>query len=269
MSDWRTRFTAVFEREVRTLVRSRSVWLVAGGFAAILLTVAGVSGRAGYVPLVLALLTPTEVLVPVLAVTLGYRAVLGDRRSGELQVMQTFPLSALEYGLGVYCGRFAIVAGVVAVTLIAAAAVVPLFGPTAGALAGTRGLDSPVYYARYVSLTVAFAAVVLAVTMVVSSLARTARRGLVFGVAALLVLVVGFDLAVVVGVGQQWVTERGLGVALAASPVSAYRGLVLTYAVAPAVTMPVHAASAVASWLSLAIWWWLSLFTASRLTGLD
>lgn len=269
MSERTEQFTAVFEREVRALARTRSVWVVASGFAAITLAVAVLSGRAGYVPLVLALLTPTEVLVPALAVALGYRAVLGDRLRGELAVMETFPVTSLRYGLGVYCGRFAVLVAVVAATLAAAAVVVPLLGPTAGTLAQTRGLDSPVYYARYVSLTVVFAAVVLAVTMLVSSLARTARRGFVLAVAALLVLVVGFDLVVVAGVGRQWVAERGLDVALAASPLSAYRGLVLTYAVQPVVTMPVRAASAAASWLSLAAWLSLSLLTASGLTGVD
>ncbi len=269
VSDRTEQFTAVFERELRSLARSRSVWVVVAGFAGVLLAVAALAGRSGYVPLVLALLTPAEVAVPVIAVALGYRAVLGDRLRGELAVLKTFPVTPLRYGLGVYCGRFAVVVVAVVGTLAAAAAVVPLLGPESGTLAQTQGLDSPVYYARFVALTVVFAAVLLAVTMLVSSLARTARRGFVLAVASLLVLVAGFDLAVVAGVGRGWIAERGLAVALAASPLSAYRGLVLTYAVEPAVTMPVRAASPLASWLSLAVWLSLSLLTASGLTGVE
>ncbi|MFB6073236.1 MAG: ABC transporter permease [Halobacterium sp.] len=269
MREWTERFTAVVERELRAVLRSRSVWVLAVGFFALTLAAGLFSGRSGYVPLVLALLTPVEVLAPVLVVALGYRAVLGDRLRGELAVFETFPLSPLAYGLGVYCGRLAVALGVVFVTLVATALVVPAFNPSPAALTRTTGLDSPVYYARFVALTLVFVGVVMAVTVLVSSVARTARRGLVWGVALLLLLVVGFDLAIVAGVGQHWITERGLGVALAASPLSAYRGLVMTYAVGPAVTMPVRAAAPVASVASLLVWTALSLLAAAGLTGIE
>jgi len=258
----------VVEREIRVLGRSRSVWLLGVGFFGIVVTIAVLGGQAGYVPLVLALLTPVEVLVPVLVVALGYRAILGDRLRGELKVLDTFPVTPIRYGFGVYCGRLGVVLVIVVVTLLAAVGIVPLSESTSGILARSGGLDSPVYYARFVALTVVFAGVVLAITLLVSSVARSARRGLVSAVALLLLVVVGFDLAVVAGVGQGWITERGLGLALAVSPVSAYRGLVMTYAVEPAVTMPVRAASPIANVFSLLVWTSLSLLTASGLTDI-
>jgi len=269
VSDATRQFTAIFERELRSLVRSRSVWLLALGFFALVVAIAILGGQAGYVPLVLALLTPVEVLVPVLVVALGYRAILGDRLRGVLKVLDTFPVTPIRYGLGVYCGRLAVALGIILVTLLAAAFVVPLSGGSPNVLAQSGGLDSPVYYARYVALTMVFAGVVLAITLLLSSIARSARRGLVSAVGLLLVVVVGFDLVVIAGVGRGWIVERGLGSALAASPLSAYRGLVLTYAVEPAVTMTVRAASPAASVFSLAVWTSLSVLTAAGLTGIE
>lgn len=269
VSDATQQFTAVFERELRALARSRAVWLLAVGFFALIVAIAVLGGQAGYVPLVLALLTPVEVLVPVLVVALGYRAILGDRLRGELKVLDTFPITPIRYGLGVYCGRLAVALGILVVTLLAAGFVVPLSGGTPNVLAQSGGLDSPVYYARFVALTMVFAGVVLAITLLISSVARSARRGLVSAVGLLLVVVIGFDLVVIAGVGQGWIVERGLAGALAASPLSAYRGLVMTYAVEPAVTMPVRAASPIASVFSLAVWTSLSLLTASALTGIE
>jgi len=269
VSDATQQFTAVVEREVRALSRSRSVWLLAIGFFALVVAIAALGGQAGYVPLVLALLTPIEVLVPVLVVALGYRAILGDRLRGELKILDTFPITPIRYGLGVYCGRLGVALGVVVVTLFAAGFVVPLSGDTPNVLAQPGGLDSPVYYARFVALTILFTGVVLAITLLISSVARSARRGLVSAVGLLLVLVVGFDLVIIAGVGQGWIVERGLSEALAASPLSAYRGLVMTYAVEPAVTMPVRAASPIASVFSLAVWTSLSLLTAAGLTGIE
>ena len=269
VSDRSRKFTAVVERELRAVARSRSVWLLGVGFFGILVAVAALGGQAGYVPLVLALLTPVEVLVPVLVVALGYRAILGDRLRGELKVLDTFPVTPIQYGAGVYCGRLAVVLAVVVVTLLVAAVIVPLSGQSSGALVRTSGLDSPVYYARFVALTIIFAGVLMAITLLVSSVAQSARRGLVLAVGLLLAVVVGFDLVIVAGVGRGWIAEQGLGLALAASPLSAYRGLVMTYAVEPAVTMPVRAASPVASVFSLAVWTTLSLLTASGLTNIE
>ena len=69
-------------RELRTVVRTRTFLLLGFALTAVLLGAAWVGGGlgAGYVATTVDLLTPLELLVPIVAVAFGYRAVLADER---------------------------------------------------------------------------------------------------------------------------------------------------------------------------------------------
>ncbi|ELY89232.1 copper ABC transporter permease, partial [Natrialba hulunbeirensis JCM 10989] len=97
----------IIARELRTIARTRPFYLLALALAAVVLGVAWTGGgiRAGYVPTAVDLLTPLELLVPVVAVAFGYRAVLADEQRGELDVLETYPVSSRSIVLGVYVGR--------------------------------------------------------------------------------------------------------------------------------------------------------------------
>ncbi|WP_135820179.1 copper ABC transporter permease [Halostella litorea] len=256
------RFTKVFERELATLRRSRAVWLLAAGFLAAVVGLGVASAPNGYVPLALTLLTPVELLVPVLAAAVGYRAVLADRARGETAVLRTFPLGSGTYVAGVYCGRLAWTLLVVVGSLLVAGLTVSTADPPADVLAQYRGLDSPVYYLRFVVLTAAFAAVVLALVVLLSALVRTARRGLVAALTLVVAVSLGADLLVVVGLGRGVVGGAALPWYLAVSPASAYRGLVVTYVVAPVAETVSRPAAPLVSAASLALWVVLSLLAA-------
>jgi ABC-type transport system involved in multi-copper enzyme maturation permease subunit len=111
--------------------------------------------------------------------------------------------------------------------------------------------------------TVVFAAVVLAVMLLLSATVRNARRGLVVTVVVVSTIAIGFDLVIILGLAGDLVAVESLPWYLALSPGSAYRGLVMAFVVAPAVTRAVDLAVPVLSIAGLFVWGLLSLTTAT------
>lgn len=230
----RQRVARVVDRELRSIARSRALLVLSIGYAGVTVVLAWTGGPTGFVPVVLTLVTPMEVLVPALAVAFGYRAILDDARRGELEILRTFPVSRREFVAGVFLGRATGVVLVVVVPLV-------LAGGLVGALGGTRstvfvthgGVDSLLLYVRFVVLTAVYSMVVLAMALAVSTLARSVRGATALGVGLLLVLVVGFDLGAIGGLASGAISDDSLVWALAFSPNSAYRGLVLELVVGP------------------------------------
>lgn len=179
-------------------------------------------------------------------------------------MLRTYPLDGQSYTWGVYCGRLAVVLGIVVVSLLFTVILVPLISPDPAALARTAGLDSPLYYLRFVVLTALYAAVVLAFFVFLSTVVGTARRGLIVAIGGVLLVSLGFDLAIILGLASG-VVESGLPWFLAVSPASAYHGLVLTYVVAPATTARVRAARPLVNAVGLLLWWGLLLLGAGVL----
>jgi ABC-2 type transport system permease protein len=248
------RLFTVVDRELRTVARTRSFLAVGLGFAAVVVGLAWSGGAASYVTTTLDLLTPVEVLVPAVAVAFGYRAVLGDIDRGEIEMVRTFPVTRAEFVLGVYLGRAGWLVPVVLLPLAVSGLLVALSGgPGTTVIASHAASDSPLLFVRFVALTIAFALVALAVAVAVSAVARSVRAAIALGVAALVVLVVGLDLGIVLGLAGG-LDEGAVQWLLAASPNSAYRGLVLETVVQPVTATGVRTAAPVASALGLAAW---------------
>ena len=95
MSSAGTQFRALFVRELRTVVRTRVYLLVALGVWALVvaLVATGGGGQSGYLPAVVDLLLPLELLVPAIAIAVGYRSVVADLERGELAPGCTWPRS--------------------------------------------------------------------------------------------------------------------------------------------------------------------------------
>jgi ABC-2 type transport system permease protein len=246
---------AVTDREFRTVLRTRAYAVLSLGFLVLTVALSWTSGATGFVPLTLDLLTPVEVLVPALALAFGYRSILGDEERGELDVVRTYPITRWGYVLGVFLGRAAALLTVVIVPLLLSAALVPFLGGVqSSVIASHAGADSVLLYLRFVVLTAVFALVVLAVALAISAGASSTRAALALGVALLVALVVGLDLGVVAGLAGGVVGDAELAYALALSPNSAFRGLVLETVVS-AVTAPgVRAAAPVANAVGLLAW---------------
>jgi ABC-type transport system involved in multi-copper enzyme maturation permease subunit len=226
---YRRAFLAVLGRELLGARRNRTYLLLAGGVTAVVFGVAltGTGVETGYVPTVVDLLLPAEVLVPAVAFAVGYRSVVDDSERGELTVFRTYPLPAPTYVGGVYVGRLVALLGVVLLPLVLLGVyVAATASPETTVFATHRGIDSPVLYLRFLALTAVLAGTALAVAVAASALSGSRRRAIVFGLLALVVVVAGADLTLLGSLGSGLVGEGGLATILAASPTSAYRGLV-------------------------------------------
>jgi len=217
----------IARRELSTVARTRSYLLLSVGLAVVFggaVRGGGVDG--GYVPTAVDLLLPLELLVPVVAVALGYRAFGGD--NDDRSMLLSYPVPKRSLVAGVFAGRVVGLAAIVGVPLGLVGLVASRAGAPASRVFATHsGGDSPVLFVRFLALTVCFGAVVLAMAMAASVLVRAGRAALAAALAVLVAVVAGGDLASLAGLTTGWIGEDALGTALAASPNAAYRGLVL------------------------------------------
>lgn len=250
----RDQLFSVATRELTKLVRTRSVLALGLLYGGIVVGLAAIGGASGYVPLALSLVRPIELLVPLLAVALGYRAILGDFERGDLETIRTYPVSRWTYVFGVYLGRLSVLVILVVVPLVIAAALVPLVGgPQSSVIATHPGLDSPLLYVRFVVFAALYAMVILSTALAISALSRSTRQGILLGSILALMLVVGLDLGIVVGLADGWIPATSLRWALTLSPASAFRFLVKGTVLGP-LTGTGDPPMMVASVVSLLLW---------------
>lgn len=245
---------AVVRRELRTVTRTRVHLLLSGGFALAVIGLVWLSGATGFVPAVLSLLTPLEVLLPVLTAAFVYRSILGDRERGELALVRTYPAPIRTYVAGVYLGRATALLGTLLVPLLFVLVMIALTSVDATFIVQHSGLDSPTLFVRFAVLTALFVAVLTAIFTALSAVVRVVRRGVALAVALVVVLVVGLDLAIVAGLATEILPESALPVVLTLTPNGAYRSLVLETVVAPVVTSPVQAGAPLPALLGLLAW---------------
>jgi ABC-type transport system involved in multi-copper enzyme maturation permease subunit len=244
------RMEVVLDREFDALRRSRSMWLLSAGYAAVVLALTWAGGPGGYLPAVLDLLAPLQLLVPVLAVGFGYRAVLGDADREELSVLRTFPVGRRGYLLGTYLGRLAALLAVVVAPLVLAGAWAGVAGGAQSeVLASYAGRDSPAVLFRLLVLTALYAATTLAAAVALSALATGPRAALALGVGLVVLVGVGLDLGLVALLAGDVLPAPLLSWLLALSPASAFRALVLSFSTGSATPGPAVAATGLLVWL--------------------
>ena len=255
---------AVAQREFDTVVRTRAYLALAVAYAFVVVALPLASGVGGFLPLVLDLSTPVEVLVPLVAFGFGTWSVLADAQSGELEVIRTYPVDRWTYVLGTFAGRAVGVLATVLAPLVALGLSVPfLREPSTAVFVSHATVDSPTFLARFVALTAAYALVALALAMAVSSLARSRRAGVAAAALVALVAVVGVDALVVLGLVQGVLSADTLGVALGLSPTGAFRGLVLSTATGGVVSTGPPAANVAASVVGFVGWFAVGLTVAA------
>jgi ABC-type transport system involved in multi-copper enzyme maturation permease subunit len=225
---WLRGFGPIAWRELSTVVRTRGYLLLSVGLLAVFVGVlrsgGGIDG--GYVPTAVDLLLPLELLVPIVAVALGYRAFSGE--NDDRSVLRTYPVSDRSLAVGVFAGRFVGLSAIVGTPLAIVGLVISqVGGPPSLVFATHQGVDSPVLFVRFIALTIGFGAAVLAMTMAASVLVRTSRAALAAALAVLVLVVAGGDLLTLTGLTAGVLEDDLLGTALGLSPNAAYRGLVL------------------------------------------
>lgn len=245
-------------RELRTVVRTRVYLLVALGIwgLVVALVAGGGGGESGYLPAVVDLLLPLELLVPALAVAVGYRSVVADLERGELAVLESYDVPAWVYVTAIYTGRAIALTVILAGGLLISGVLIAISaGPDTGIYATHTGVDSPVLFGRFIVLTVLYGLAMLGVVLLVSVLARSTRAALALAGGAMVLVVAGGDALIVLGLAEERLAADSLFGALATVPNSAYRGLVFETVVG--VASGVDSGYAAARWSALGLAGWL------------
>lgn len=268
MSSPARQFRVLVGRELRTVARTRVYGLLAVGFAGFVfaLTAGGGGGQTGYLPAVVDLLLPLELLVPVIAIAVGYRSVVADLERGERAVLETYNLPGWVYLSAIYVGRAAVLAVLLVGGLGISGVVIALTAaPDTGIYATHTGVDSPILFGRFIVLTVLFGLSMLAVVVLVSVVAQSKQAALALAVGGVLLVGAGGDALVVLGLTDGWLTDSTLVSALAAAPNSAYRGLVFETVIGVAAAGDTGYASPLWSLVGLVGWLVASLLAAIAL----
>ncbi|OYR40733.1 ABC transporter permease subunit [Halorubrum sp. Hd13] len=225
--------STVFRREIATVVRTPGYGVLAVGLLAALggLLAAGGGGATGFVPAVVDLLLPTEALVPLVAVVLGYRALLTDAASGELAVIRTYPVRVGEYVAGVLLARLVALVAAVGVPYAAIGAVVWLTAaPDTGIFATHTGVDSPLLYLRFLAFVLLLGAAYVSLAAAVSALAASRRSAIALGSLALVAGVLGGDLVLLRSLAAG-ASPTTVPASIALAPNGAFRGLVFEHVI--------------------------------------
>ena len=222
-----------FRRELRTIVRTPGyLLLVLGLFAVVFgVLVVGGGGETGFIPAIVDLLVPTELLVPVLAVIFGYRALLTDTKSGEYAVVRTYPIGVGSYVAGVVIARMMAFLAIVTVVYGAGGVYVWMTAaPDTGIYATHAGVDSPLVFVRFLVFVLALGVTYLLLAVAVSTIANSRRGAMALGA---LVVIVGTaaELGIVAALAAGTVAVDSVAATLALTPNSAFRGLVFEYVV--------------------------------------
>jgi len=255
-------------RELRTAARTRSYYLfgLAVGGVLLGLTLGGGGAATGYIPTVVDLLLPLEVLVPILAVAIGYRAIPSDLDRGEVAMVDTYAVSPATYVGAVYLGRAAVLSAIVGVALVAVGIVVAVVAaPDTGVFATHSGVDSPILFGRFLILTLLFGNALVAVVLLASVAVASARTAIVAAIGAVLVGVVGGEAAILLGVLDGMFNEATLRLVLGFVPNSAYRGLVFETVIGVLSAGESGYASPLIGMIGLVLWTVASLGAAARL----
>jgi ABC-2 type transport system permease protein len=165
---------AVARKDFADAIRSRSLWAVAGLFVVVttgssllvtLLSVRSGSAAESIVGLTRLLKLLAGVLVPMTAVLVGYRAIVGERETGSIKLLLSLPHERRAVVLGKLVGRSLVVAVAVLAGFGLSTALAVVFAPSA----------FPVFVGVTV-VTLLFAVAFVAIAVGLSAASGSARR---------------------------------------------------------------------------------------------
>lgn len=251
----------VFRREIATIARTPGYSVLPLGLFAVLggIVAVGGGGTTGFVPAVVDVLLPAELLVPLVAVVVGYRALLTDTASGEIAVIRTYPVTVTGYVGGILLARLVAVLVIVLIPFGLIGVYIWLTAaPDTGIFATHTGVDSPVLYLRFLALVAGLGAVFLTLSAAISALVSSRQSAIALAVIALVAGTLGGDLAILRGLTSGTAPSE-ISAQLVRTPNGAFRGLVFEYVIGVSFTPDtsvVAASRAVASmvgWTALGV----------------
>lgn len=211
---------ALARKELTDAGRNRWLWVYAAGFAVIAAALAflgipgaGQAGFGGFGRTAASLVALVQILVPLMALTLGAQTVAGQAERGTLRFVLAHPVERFEVLAGTASGLALALWGAVAAGFGAAA--------LAATLGGTSG--DPLSLLVLAGLSALLATSMLAVGLAVGASSRRASTAVGGAVLAWILLVFGGDLGIM---GTAVATRLPVGVlffAVAANPVEAFR----------------------------------------------
>lgn len=188
-------WVAVAKKDFRDAVRSRVLLgltvlfvLFAAGYTYLFRNLPGLLGGQGENPSTVALITSMQssasLLVPLIALVIGYKAIVGERESGSLKLLLGLPHTRRDIVFGKLLGRTAVVTVSVVVGFAAAGVVALTFYDS----------FAVVEFVVFTLMTIGFALVFVAIATGFSAAMRSASRALygAFGLFILFQFVWGF-----------------------------------------------------------------------------
>jgi len=164
---------AIARKDVSDAIRSRVLWLLLGVFLVVFLGLAYAVPKLADEEFDTFLAVSTAVvglLVPLLAVVVGYKAVIDERTSGSMAILLSLPHSRRDVAVGKFLGRGVVLSGPIVLALLLAVPIVLLRYAT----------FEPVTYLGFVVATVVFGLSFLGIAVGLS-MATTASRRVVAG----------------------------------------------------------------------------------------
>lgn len=116
---------AIARKDFRDALRSKTIWLLFGGFVVLFLGITYAAWReadAAFLEFVDLTAAVFGLLLPLVSITLGYKAVIAERESGSLALTLSFPHARWELVVGKFIGRSAVLAPPVVVGMVVAGA---------------------------------------------------------------------------------------------------------------------------------------------------
>lgn len=264
--------TTMFRRELATVVRTPGYGLLSVGLLVVLfgfVTIGG-GGQTGYIPAIVDLVVPVELLVPLVAVLLGYRALHTDATSGELAVIRTYPVSAPAYVIGIVLARLLALVVMVGIPMTLVGVYVwASASPETGIFATHRGVDSPIVFIRFITLAVCLGVPYVLFAAAVSALARSKRGAYALAVVVLVGGVIGGDLLILRSLTVD-MSANTLPTLLGMTPNTAFRGLVFEYVIGVARSAegrfvnPIAAVGGLVGWSLLGVIAAIGVLTTDR-----
>lgn len=179
-------------KEFRDRIRNRWVIAVAVIFTLFALAItyfgAAQQGQIGFRNIeftIASLVSLVIYLIPLIALLLGYDAIVGERERGSLDLLLSMPITRLELLLGKFTG----------LSLALATSTLAGFGLVGLLLTGQASGDQLYHYAGFMLSAILFGLVFLSIAVMLSVIARDRARASGAAIAVWFLFVLVYDLA--------------------------------------------------------------------------
>lgn len=167
------------KKEFMDNIRSKWILLISVIFIILTILSAYVAGGSsnevfgGFEATVISIMSIYVILIPLIAIMLGFSTIAGEAEAGSLSVVLSYPVKRIE----VLIGKFLGLGSVLAVTPVIG------FGMSGIVIAAFIGTEEGLAFLAFIALAIVFGLMYLSVIIFISSLVKTRVRAIAGGVA--------------------------------------------------------------------------------------